>query len=83
MCALLNDKEAEFAEVKRTLTSVKEEAKTAQSEAEEVCHHLAGQEMELRTFILEAELEKLCEIEVPRKEFDWERRQFRKTENVK
>ena len=36
MCVLLNDKEAELAEVKRTLTSAKEEAKTAQSKAEEV-----------------------------------------------
>ena len=59
MCALLNDKKAELANVKQTSTSAKEEAKTARSEAEEVFHCLAGQEMELRTFILKVELEKL------------------------
>ena len=83
MCALLNDKEAELAGVKRTLNSAKEEAKTAQSEAEEVRHRLAGWETELHTFILEAELENLCDIEALRKEFDRKRRQLRKTENVK
>lgn len=77
MCVLLNDKEAELAEVKRTLTSAKEEAKTAQSKAEEVCHRLASWETELRTFILRVELEKLREIEALRKEFDRERRQLR------
>ena len=70
MCALLNDKEVELAEVKRTLTFATKEAKTAQSEVEEVRHRLAGWETELRTFILEAELEKLREIEALRREFD-------------
>ena len=59
------------------MTSAKEEAKTARSEAEKVCHRLAGRETELRTLILEAELEKLREIEALRKEFDWEHRQLR------
>ena len=67
LCVLLNDKEAELAEVKRTLTSAKEEAKTAWSKAEEVHHRLAARE---------TELEKLSEIEALRKEFDRERRQL-------
>lgn len=77
MRVLLKDKEMELAKVKRTLTSAKEEAKTARSKAEEVCHRLASWKTELCMFILKAELEKLHEIEALRKEFDRERRQLR------
>ena len=72
MCKLLNDKEVELATVKRTLTSAKVGAKTVWSEVKEVCYRLAGRETEFHTFILKAELEKLREIEVLRKEFDEE-----------
>ena len=64
MCALLDDKEAELAEVK--------------SEAEDAHYRLADQQRQLHTMQLESELEKLRELETLRKEFDQERMQLRK-----
>ena len=78
----LMEVEAKLAQESQELANVRERAARAQQEAERERHRAESLEAELRTVRLEAEVDKLCEIEAIRTQFDGERDRLNTVANV-